>query len=74
MSSVTGDYKGVDQVCHESHIKYGCAKTEVEPHTSVGVYPLGPLIECCYEIHGHGRISIRFINRLIDQVNRMIKS
>ena len=67
-SSLTGDYKGVDQECHESYIKYGCANTEVEPPTKVGVCPLGPLIECCYEIHGHGRILIQMINRLIDQV------
>ena len=53
------DYKGDDQVCHESYIEYECAKMEVEPPTLVGVYPLGPLIECCYEIHGHGRILIR---------------
>ena len=71
-SSVTGDYKGVDQVCHESHIKYGCANKEVESPTSVGVCPLGPLIECCYQIHGRGRILIRMINRLIDQVTEWL--
>ena len=59
MSSVTGDYKGDDQVCHESYIEYEYAKKEFEPPTLVGVYPLGPLIECCYEIHGRGRILIR---------------
>ena len=58
-SSVTRDYKGDDQVCYESYIEYECAKMEVEPPTQVGVYPLGPLIECYYEIHGRGRILIR---------------
>ena len=45
---------------------------EVEPPTSVGVYPLGPLIECCYKIHGRGRMLIRFINRLIDQATEWL--
>ena len=42
-SSVTGDYKGDDQVCHESYIEYECAKKEVKPPTLVGVYPFRPL-------------------------------